>query len=175
MSKRRVKLPKTEIKIRVKNVEPLTKVLPFTAQAVLNALLGQGKQRSALNFAVNELPPTVNHMYKHTRFGTRLTEEAKTFRTLVGLAIGAQRFTFKSRGTSAVLIFLESPHWITKKLTVRERDGDNRIKPTLDAIKEFTGIPDETNWEVHVWKVASRQTRTTVYLFDLGDVVDYCV
>ena len=71
------------------------------------------------------------------------------------------------------MIFLESPHWITQKYTVREMDGDNRIKPTLDAIKNATGVPDETNWEYHVWKIASKQVRTTVFLFDLGDLVDF--
>lgn len=80
---------------------------------------------------------------------------------------------FKCKGSAAALIFLETPHWITKKHTVAEMDADNRIKPTLDAVKNATGVPDETNWEVHVWKIASNQIRTTVYLFDTGDLVDY--
>jgi Holliday junction resolvase RusA-like endonuclease len=166
---------RAEIKVRVNNTGPLIENLPFTARAVLNALLGQGKQRSSLSFAVNCLPPTVNGMYTHTRFNTRLTKETKDFRTLVRFAIGANRFGFKNGGTVAVMMFLESPKWLTLKHTVREMDADNRVKPTLDAIKEAVGVPDETNWELHVWKVASKQTRTTVYLFDLGDVVDFHV
>lgn len=175
MAKRRgPKAPRKEIKIRVRNVPPLLSALPLTGQILINGLLGTGKQRSFLTFAINTLPPTVNHMYIHTRNGTRLTEDAKVFRDLVHLAIGHQKFTYKCGGTAAVLIFLESPHWITKKLTVREMDVDNRVKPTLDGVKNAIDIPDETNWELHVWKVASKQTRTTVYLFDLGDVVDFC-
>lgn len=169
-----IKKPKRpDIKIRVNNVGGFNDNLPPTAQAVVNALLGQGKQRSSLSFAVNLLPPTVNSMYTHTRHNTRLTKETKDFRTLVKMAIGANKFGFKCGGTVAVLIFLESPKWITLKHTVREMDTDNRIKPTLDAVKEAIGVPDETNWELHVWKLASKNTRTTVHLFDLGDVVNF--
>lgn len=130
-------------------------------------------KRSHLSFSVNMMPPSVNKMYVHTRFATRLTEEAKDFRMVAGLAIGHQKHTFSCGGTAVVMIFLENPHWITLKLMVNEMDVDNRIKPILDAIKEATGIPDETNWEIHAWKIVSKQIRTTVHLFDAGDVVDY--
>lgn len=163
-----------EIRIRKRNVAPLGKYYPVTAQILINALLGMGKSRSCLNFAVNVLPPTVNHMYIKRGRRMILTQETRDFRDLVTLAIGHQKNTFKCNGTAAVMIFLESPHWITQKLTIREMDADNRIKPTLDAVKLSIGVPDETNWELHVWKVASKQIRTTVYLFDLGDLIDFC-
>lgn len=171
--KRAIPHPKQEIHVRTRSVGPLAENLPYTAQLLLNGLLKDGKSRSHLSFAVNCLPPTVNNMYTHTRFSTRLTPEAKSFRDLVALAIGHQRFLFKCKGTAIALIFLESPYWLTQKSTVREMDADNRVKPTLDGVKNATGVPDETNWEVHVWKCASKIERTTVYLFDLGDVVNY--
>jgi Holliday junction resolvase RusA-like endonuclease len=71
------------------------------------------------------------------------------------------------------MILLESPRWITKKHTIRAMDLDNRVKPMLDAIKESINSPDETNWELHVYKVASKKEQTTVAIFDLGDVINY--
>lgn len=171
--KRAPEPPREEIKVRITQVPPFGKRFPVTAQILLNAFLTQGRRRSFLSFSLNQLPPTVNHMYQHTRFGTRLTEEATSFRDMVALAVGHQRHTFKCGGTACVMIFLESPRWLTKKMTIREMDVDNRIKPVLDGIKNCTGVPDETNWEIHCWKVASRAERLTVYLFDLGDLVEF--
>lgn len=175
MARRKLIKPhRKEFKVRVNNVGPLLNSnLPLTAQFIINGLLGMGKQRSSLSFAVNRLPPTVNHMYEKTRFSVRLSEETKIFRDLVAIAIGHQRFTFKTGGTVAMVIFLESPNWITKKLTIREWDVDNRMKSLGDAIKNFIELPDETTWEIHIWKVASKNIRTTCHLFDLGDVVNF--
>lgn len=174
MAKRKgPKPPRIEYKIRLNHVGPLLKNLPITAQFIINGIMGLGKNRCHLCFALNKLPPTVNNMYNHSRYGTRLTEEAKEFRVSVALAIGHQRLHYKCGGTAAVLIFLESPNWVTQKLTIREWDADNRIKPLLDAVKIWINVPDETNWELHVWKVASTQTRTTCYLFDLGDLINF--
>lgn len=122
---------------------------------------------------MNLLPPTVNGMYTHTRFATRLSEETLIFRDMASIAIGSQKFHFKTGGIVAGMIFIESPHWITLKHTLREMDLDNRIKPLFDAVKHALGLADETNWEFHVYKVQSKNTRTTVHLFDLGDIVDF--
>ncbi len=72
-----------------------------------------------------------------------------------------------------VLIFLQSPFWLTKKDTMRDMDGDNRVKALLDAVQEATGVRDYTNWEFHCYKAASSTIRTTAYFFDLGDVVQW--
>lgn len=71
------------------------------------------------------------------------------------------------------MIFYQSPHWLTKRDTIRDMDGDNRVKALFDAIQETTNVRDCTNWEFHCYKVASGITRTTVYLFDLGDVIQF--
>ncbi len=71
------------------------------------------------------------------------------------------------------MVFLQSPHWITQKHTMRDMDGDNRLKPLFDAIECCTGQRDNANWQHHCYKLASNIERTTVYLFDLGDLIEY--
>jgi hypothetical protein len=71
------------------------------------------------------------------------------------------------------MIFLLSPYWLTKKRTMRDADGDNRIKPLGDAIQRSTGVRDFTTWVNHQWKIATtKRVMTAVYMFDVGDVVD---
>lgn len=167
--KRRFKKP--EVKVRVKFVSSLGNTFPPTAQAVVDWACRNNCRLAS--FAVNQLPPTVNHNYHHTRFSTRLTDEAKAFRDLVGLSMGVHKTGWKPRGVVMAMLFFESPFWITKKHTTRDMDCDNRVKPLLDAIQYATGVPDNTNWEFHVWKIPSKLTRTTVYLFELGDLVEW--
>lgn len=171
--KKKIQSSRVEYKIRLNQVGPLSENLPLTAKLILEGLKSLGKQLSSFSFIINRLPPTANHMYEHTRFNTRLTEETKAFRIDVANSIGLNRLRYKCGGTAAVLIFLESPNWITKKLTIREWDADNRVKSLLDAVKHWINVPDETNWELHVWKIASKHTRTTCHLFDLGDLVNF--
>jgi Holliday junction resolvase RusA-like endonuclease len=71
------------------------------------------------------------------------------------------------------VILLESPRWVTKKNTIRQMDADNRVKTVLDAVQDSLQIPDETNWEIHVYKIASTKEQTTCFIFDLGEVVSY--
>lgn len=126
-----------------------------------------------MSFAVNGLPPTTNHD-KGQAFGRKfLTKDTKLFRDKVAFTIGHQKFTFKTGGTVCALVFLESPNWVSGKLTLNRMDGDNRIKPLFDAIQNHILKPDEINWEHHVYKVASKNKRTTVYMIDLGDLVDF--
>lgn len=161
-----------ELRIRPKLVGSLVNFLPPSATAILHALT-QDKKRPTLSFAVAMLPPTVNHAYIHTRFNARLSEEYKFFKTVVSSTVKITNPFFKISGTACVIILLESPRWITKKHTIRTMDLDNRVKPMLDAIKDAIGSPDETNWELHVYKIASKKEQTTVCLFDMGDVVNY--
>lgn len=147
--------------------------MPPTACVLLGSLLGQARPLPAISFAVGALPPTINHMYTQVGHRRVLSVEAQTFRQLVTIGIGAKRFDWKPAGLVASLIFLASPHWITKKHTLRDMDGDNRIKPLFDAIQATTGVRDCTNWEFHCWKLASAKVQTIVYLFDLGDIVEW--
>lgn len=125
-----------------------------------------------MNFFVDALPTTVNHSHFHVNNRRILKPEVHAYRKLVGVALGPKRMTWRPTGAVGAVIFFESPNWVTKKLEIREVDVDNRIKPLFDAIKELTGVPDETNWQFSVFKIASKKTRTLVYLFDLGDVVE---
>lgn len=76
-------------------------------------------------------------------------------------------------GVTAAVVLFETPQWLTKKWTVRQKDVDNLVKPVFDAVEEAVHIPDERHWEIHAYKIASKKVRTIVYLFDLGDVIDY--
>ncbi len=163
--------------LRVNNVGPLGQHFPGSAQVLVDLMFRRCKERSlgTLTFSLNELPTSVNHQYAHSRFSTRLVPEVKTFRTFVALAMGYSRTTWKPKGATCAIIFLESPLWLTMERKVRQMDADNFVKPIFDAYQEATNVPDELMWEFHVYKVASKRSRTTVYMFDLGDVVDFHV
>lgn len=160
-------MPK-DLKIRTRAVEGL----PATLRYLIEGYERDGIKRGFLKFMVPEAPPTVNHMYQHTRRGTFLTKEVQNFRRHVHFALAASGQKFICTGTMAMIICLETPYWVTKKSTIREMDCDNRIKPVIDAVKLSLQIPDETVWELHVYKMPSKKIQTTVYLFDLGDIVD---
>lgn len=146
---------------------------PSSAVVLLEWCLARGKQNSWMTFCVPELPPTVNNLYANVGKKRVLSKDGRDFKKVVAVEIGAKKATWKPKGMVMALIFYQSPHWVTKRDTIRDMDGDNRVKALFDAIQDCTGIPDFTNWEFHCYKVASAHTRTTVYLFDLGDVVQW--
>lgn len=160
-----------ELKVRPRLVGSLIDFLPASALAILQTHSADRK-KPTLSFAVGMLPPTVNHAYIHTRYNARLSEEYKFFKSVVLQTVKLTNPGFKIIGTACVMLLFESPRWITKKHTIREMDLDNRVKPMLDAIKESINSPDETNWELHAYKIASKREQTTVCIFDLGDVVN---
>lgn len=160
-------MPK-DLKIRTRTAEGL----PSSIKYLIEGFERDGIKRSVLKFSVPEAPPTVNHMYQHTRRGTFLTKETQNFRRHVHFSIAASGQKFVCTGTMAIIILLETPYWITKKNTIREMDCDNRVKPVIDAVKLALNVPDETVWEIHVYKMPSKKIQTTVYLFDQGDIVD---
>lgn len=160
-------------KLRLRHVQALGSKYPVTAQAILNALLGTGVSRSTLSFAVEGLPPSANDLYSHSRFNTRLNPKVLEFRDKVEACIGHQKHLFKTGGMVCAVILLENPLWVTKELTIRQMDVDNRPKALFDAIKLAINVPDETNWEFHCYKILSKNTRTTVLLVDLGDIAEF--
>lgn len=135
--------------------------------------MGSAVRRSTLSFSVGMLPPSANSMHLHSRFNTRLTDESVLFRKLVNTAIGSQKFMFKTGGTVGGIIFLESPKWLTLEKKLKEMDVDNRPKALFDAVKHSLALADETNWEFHAYKILSKNIRTTVHLFDMGDMVEF--
>lgn len=162
-----------EVPIRTKVMKEFGVDIPETAKLIFDWALRGDRKKPMLSFGVSSLPPSVNHMYEMRGRRRYLTQEALDFRQLVQIAIGAGRFGWKPAGAVMSLIFLESPHWITKKHTIRDMDGDNRVKPLFDAIQITTGVKDYTNWEFHCYKLASSKIRTSVYLFDVGDLVEW--
>lgn len=168
------KAPKPdEIKVRRRVRGAFPEDVPERAQALYDSLIESCKGRAKLSFSVPRIPPTVNHMYVHSFRKTILTDDARQFRDFVAVAIGSSRSAWKPTGAVAALIFLQSPHWVTKRGTIRDMDGDNRIKPIFDAVEAATGARDCATWEIHAFKVASGLVKTSVYLFDLGDLIDF--
>jgi Holliday junction resolvase RusA-like endonuclease len=150
-----------------------------------------------LNFSVGGLPPSLNHQYlkghgsEYCRPGdtgafkdasgrwrrrsdtarTRLSPQALRWRQAVIEALAG--CAWRPTGVTAAVLIFESPMWLTARRHVREADVDNKTKPALDAVQVGTMIPDELHWELHVFKALSKRSRTTFFLYDLGDIVDY--
>lgn len=132
--------------------------------------------RKSLSVTIPDLPPSVNHQYKHSRYNTRLTPEALRFRTQTQWIMKACQNKWNPTGITAAILLYESPVWITKKHEIRKMDIDNRVKPVFDAIEVGSGgTCDESHWQFHAAKLYSTKTRTSVFLFDLGDIVPYYV
>lgn len=149
--------------------------LPPGANALIHSLAERCDQSGLkwTQFTHAGLPPTVNHMYRHTRYNTRLTEEATYYRRAVMMELLANPQKIIGLGHTAAVILLYSPLWVTQMRQVREMDADNRIKALLDAVQHATAHRDEMHWEIHVYKVLSPLSKTQVFLFDLGSVIDY--
>lgn len=188
-------------KMRTRVAGALGEVWPETAQLLINHLRNHCQMRGLVNlkFAIDGLPISLNHMYEKG-FGSeyckegepgawldkdgrwrkradkersKLRQEAIDWRRVVAEAMGEDRWKWKPSGVTAAVILFETPHWLTYKRQVREMDADNKLKPALDAVQNATDIPDELHWQLHVFKVLSKRQRTTIFLYDLGDVVEY--
>ncbi len=187
-------------KIRLKMAGELGIVWPETAQLLIQHYAERAKSNGlvALKFRIDGLPISLNHMYEKGRgsayckpgtpggfvdksgrwrkqgeFQTRLRKEVIDWRIVVMEAMGHDRWKWKPTGVTAALILFESPNWVTSRREVRQMDADNKTKPALDAVQHATEIPDELHWQLHVFKVQSKRARTTIFLYDLGDVVEY--
>lgn len=160
---------------------PGTKVRAFTrsgevpdfCQAIVGHLMKSCNDsgRQWARFSLDSLPGSVNHMKPYRSH--RLAEWVGVFRQDVRNAMVKAGIDWKPTGVTAAVIAMSSSLWLTKEARVRKFDADNRIKPIFDAIEHATGQPDQNHWSFHVFKVPSKRERLTVYLFDLGTVVDY--
>jgi Holliday junction resolvase RusA-like endonuclease len=136
----------------------------------------EDERRDWIAFAVPGLPPTINKAYIKTRWNVRLSDESKTFKEIVRLSLLNKKHSFKPTGTIAVVIQFCSPHWVTKKYEVRKMDLDNRVKILIDAVKEgLNNVDDSLVFEFCSFKVVTRSEETRVYLYDLGEVVEYFI
>lgn len=154
----------------------LGKVWPELAQIILQHYLKKCKDfdRPTLHFQVDGLPMSLNHQYKKNKNGGfRLDPKILDYRMRVCEALGLRRFNFNKTSTYAAVLLLESPLWLTSKREVRQMDADNRVKAILDSCEHAMDLPDELCWNHSVFKVQSKRERTTVYLFDLGDIVEH--
>lgn len=146
---------------------------PELALSIIGYLIKRCKQegRQYCSFSVEKLPGSVNHMKPYKSH--RLAEWVHVFRKDVKDSMFRSGIVWYPKGVTSAVVLMASPLWITKESKVRKFDADNRIKPIFDAIEHATGQPDENHWNFHVFKVPSKHEKLTVYLFDLGDVVEY--
>jgi Holliday junction resolvase RusA-like endonuclease len=169
----------SEIKIRLNTTDKISDAMPVMAKTLIDYYTAQcvATGKCHVSFSVEGMPKSVNHQHVTVRRQGRpivfLSPEAKVFRQQAYYAMGSKRKDWKPTGVTCAVLIFESPQWVTKKLAVRKMDCDNRIKPVFDAIQEATGSPDELHWNIHAFKIASHRERTTAFLFDLGDIVDY--
>ncbi len=175
--------------MRVKLAGQLGETYPEVMQLLLNYYNTNSENKGLLKmgFKCHDLPISLNHMYLRNRDfkggqfkadgsqkkAYRLHPSIHEYRLLVMEALGQDRWKWKPTGVTAAIILLESPHWLTQRRQVKEEDADNKVKPIFDAVENATETPDELHWQFHVFKIFSKWRRTTVYLFDLGDVVEF--
>ncbi len=124
-------------------------------------------------------PPSANKLYRKTKMrtgangkrtgGMALDPAVIQFRDMTTAKLW--RRTFEPRGTVGCIIVVESERWLTKNYTVQQKDVDNPIKCTMDALQRALLMPDQIIWEVHCAKLFGRRDATHVWLFDLGSVI----
>lgn len=175
--------------MRTRIAGPLSETKPSNLKLNLD-YYSQLQQESGLckiEFSFDTLPLSLNHMYERGRQKPKkgesydptgkqwvyLSKKAHNFRDIVLIGLNEKRLLWHPKGVTAAIIVFESPHWLTQKRQVNEVDADNKVKPLFDAIETHTGTPDELHWQFHVYKVLSKRKKTTVYLYDLGDIIDY--
>lgn len=181
---KRKKLQSRKVRIKYLGQDMRTAGLPAAARVLLEhyILTCQAKNLPYVSFELGRLPLSLNHQSDRVmmfvkgggrRPGEKLKPEVHEFREALAKAMGTKRFTWKPAGVTAAVILFQSPFWVTGEYRVRKEDADNKVKPVLDAVEIATDIPDELNWQVHAFKVLGKETRTMVFLFDLGDVVSF--
>ncbi len=159
---------------RDRTVPPMPEIMELIYNYYVEICRSSG--RKTFQVTIPDLPPSVNHQYRHTRYATRLTPEALRFRTHTQWIMKAVQDRWNPTGVTAAIILYEAPLWVTKKHEIRKMDIDNRVKPVFDAIETGSGgTQDESHWQIHAAKLYSIKTQTTVFLFDLGDIVPYYV
>lgn len=178
-------------KMRVK----LTNELPENAKLNIEYYEKKCKELGLVNlkFKIDGLPMSLNNQLEMgTRYckpGTpgafkdgegkwrvrsnRLRSGAIDWRLVVMETMGRDRWLWKPTGVTAAILLFEAPDWLKKDRSVREMDVDNYPKGTFDAVQSATEVPDQLHWEFHAYKVMSKRKRTTIHLYDLGDLIQY--
>lgn len=181
--------------MRTRLAGEIGKVWPENAQLNINYYRELCKENGllSLEFRVDGLPMSLNHQYdigtKYCKPGApgsfkdgsgrwrvrshRLKAKAIDWRLVVMETLGKSRWSWRPRGVTAAIIVFESQEWLRKDYTVRKMDADNKVKGTFDAVQAATEVPDELHWEFHVYKALSKRARTSIFLYELSDVVNY--
>lgn len=173
----------SEIKLKIVKAGKLSDCvkLPFSAKLLIDAYTAQCdlSGRSRIHFKIPDLPPSLNHQYvryknKVTgRAGQCLTKKAQSFRDVADIILRTKRHLFKNNGLMASVILLEGDCWITKDLRPKEADSDNMVKPVHDSLQVPFKFKDQEIWETFCCKCASNKNNVWVWLFDIGNDVQY--
>lgn len=168
-------MSKNPISLRVRDVQTAGGIyLPADARVLVQhyrRMTAEKALRPGVSFIVDEIPMTVNHMYKHSRFNTRLRPEVHQFRQKMVHVIDDHHRRWRPGGAAACVAIYYTPQWVTAKSQIRDKDVDNLVKPILDAYCRATGFCDKTVWSVSSFKALADRTFTLFYLFDVGDLV----
>jgi hypothetical protein len=153
----------------------LEAALPEAVRILLDHYRRISEGRSRISLTVPMIPPSLNHQYLRGRSGNNyLDPKVSAFRDALVVCLGNRRREWSPKGITAAVLVFESPVWVSKANEVRENDVDNKPKPTLDALKLATGVPDELHFQVCEFKLLGKQRRTHIWAFDLGNDVDAC-
>lgn len=144
--------------------------MPTLAEAIIGHYIKECKDRGFkfTTFEVAKLPGSVNHMkpFKSHRLAPWVGEFRQEVKNAMPLDWKPTKLT------TAVILFY-SKLWLTAEAKVRKMDCDNRVKPIFDAIQLACDHPDENNWAFHVFKAPAKRDRLRVWLFEMGDVVEF--
>lgn len=166
--KKKIHIPNPAVTVRRRQVdspERLSRVIDLYQRMCQE--LGTGRWWT---FAAPGRPTSMNALWNITAGGNGY--KAKATRSFEdALLLEARRTRVDVRGTAAIIIAVESKHWLKQDNTVREMDVDNFMKSPIDAIKTTMG-GDHVLWEDMIFKVQSKRERTTVWLFEFGDIVE---
>lgn len=81
-------------------------------------------------------PPSINHYWRHTKYGHYISQEGKNYRTVVHYACLTHHKRFTADDRLCVHIDAYPPDR-------RRRDIDNLIKSLLDALQHAHVYPDD--------------------------------
>ncbi len=169
----RVKVRVTHVDLSTERFDAVTAVTPRVASQIATIMTTgvQGIPPLAINLWF--LPKSLNHQYVRRGKGQQydLDPEIKALRDEMYAKLAPIRGRWAPTGLLGAVIVFASPSWLTKEHTIRSVDTDNKVKPLLDAFEKATGINDARFWETHVFKAYSNVTCTTLFVYDLGDIV----
>lgn len=97
--------------------------------------------------AVLPCPPSINHMYIHTRYGTRLTPAADAYRQEAVLRL--REALHGSQWPTAAHVRVTVQVWFPNEK--KPRDVDNCLKLVIDAAAAALGFNDKLVREVHAY------------------------